>query len=468
MSSRLLIPAAALLTGPCEVFLKSKSVLTSWIARVNAGFQLSSAPKALLAVQTVASFCSPILTRSHCTRSARICPRRLPVKTPYGLKGPGLRYRIGLRLSNLRSRIRESTPLDLNTSRALTVGKNGRVFFLRLLATQPFWVIISSALCRRGSRLSTGEASIAEKPASMSNPLTVREIEVDDHTAVAAYLGASIGYPQSYFEALFAILRAKVVPPGYPRYGYVARVGQRVIGAILLIFTKVENHGVWSTRCHVTSWCVDKQYRTLAAALFVRGFKFRDVTYINISAGPGVRLIIQAQGFKEYSRGEFVFSPFAHILRRPSIARARILDWRVEPDATCDSYDSQVVRDHGAYGCLSFWCIHEKRAYPFVFHERVYKSMIPGVQLLYCRDIDSLVRLVGPVSRFLARRGKLFVAVDANGPVAGLTGHYLTGTEPRYFKGSAQPRLGDLAYTQKALLPFIKRRPPSEDDDHAN
>jgi hypothetical protein len=312
--------------------------------------------------------------------------------------------------------------------------------------------------------LSWGESRLAETGVSTSDPLTVREIEVDDHLAVSSYLGANIGYPQSYFNSLFAILTSKDVPPGYPRYGYVATVGRRVVGAILLIFTNVENHGAASIRCHVTSWCVDKQYRMLALALFARGFKFRDVTYINISAGPGVRPIIQAQGFREYSRGEFIFSPFMHIFKGPTAPKVRILDWRHEPQATYDSYELQVVRDHGRYGCLSFWCVHEERAYPFVFHERIYKSVIPGVQLLYCRDNDSLVHLVGPVARFLAKRGKLFVGVDANGPLAGLTGHFMDGTEPRYFKGPALPRLGDLAYTQKAMLPFIKRRPPTGDD----
>jgi len=292
----------------------------------------------------------------------------------------------------------------------------------------------------------------------------VREIDDGDHSAVADFLGAGIGYPQSYFNTLFAVLRAMDVPPGYPRYGYVATVGPRVVGAILLIFAAVEKEGAKSVRCHVTSWCVDKRYRTLAVPLFSRGLKFRGVTYINISASPRIRRIIQAQGFKEYARGQLVLSPLVHIFRRPSAGEVRIVDWRVTPDAAHDHYELQVVRDHGGYGGLSFWCIHEMRAYPFVFHERLYKSMIPGVQLLYCRSIDSFVRLVGPISRVLAQRGKLLVGVDANDSVAGLTGLYLPGTEPRYFKGAEPPGLGDLAYTQKAMLPFLKRKPPPNDD----
>jgi hypothetical protein len=301
------------------------------------------------------------------------------------------------------------------------------------------------------------EFSRVHDASSASDALVVREIGVDDHAAVAAYLGAGIGYPQSYFDALLATLRTKGAPPGYPEYGYVATIGRRIVGAILLIFSAIERDGSSTIRCHVTSWCVEKKYRPLAASLFARGLKYPDVTYINISAGPEVRPIIEAQGFKEYSRGQFVFSPLVHALKGPLGAAIQILDWRLEPDAACEPYEAQLMRDHGGYGCLSFWCVHAGRAYPFVFYERAFKTIIPGVQLLYCRSVDSIVRFSGPISRFLARRNKLFVSVDANGPIAGLVGHYFPGKEPRYFKG-AKPRLGDLAYTQKAMRPFMKRK----------
>jgi hypothetical protein len=296
-----------------------------------------------------------------------------------------------------------------------------------------------------------------------SDALVVREIGVADHATVAAYLGAGIGYPQGYFDALFATLRAKGAPPGYPQYGYIATIGRRIVGAILLIFSQIDRDGASTIRCHVTSWCVEKRYRPLAASLFARGLKYPDVTYINISAAPEVRPIIEAQGFKEYSRGQYVFSPLVHAPKGPLGAAIQILDWRVEPDATCDPYEAQLMRDHGGYGCLSFWCVHAGRAYPFVFYERTLKTVIPGVQLLYCRSIDSVVRLAGPVSRFLVRRNKIFISVDANGPIAGLVGYYFAGKEPRYFKG-VEPRLGDLAYTQKAMRPFMKRKLSSADE----
>ena len=77
---------------------------------------------------------------------------------------------------------------------------------------------------------------------------------------------------------------------------------------------------------------------------------------------------------------------------------------------------------------------------------------MPCAQLIYCRDIADFVRFAGPLGRFLALRGRPFVIVDSNGPIPGLVGIYRRGSMPKYFKGPRRPRLGDLAYTEYALL----------------
>ena len=52
-------------------------------------------------------------------------------------------------------------------------------------------------------------------------------------------------------------------------------------------------------------------------------------------------------------------------------------------------------------------------------------------------------------------RGRPFVLIDANGPIPGLPGKYFGGKSPKYFKGPTPPRLGDLAYTEMAMLPDL-------------
>lgn len=103
-------------------------------------------------------------------------------------------------------------------------------------------------------------------------------------------------------------------------------------------------------------------------------------------------------------------------------------------------------------GCISLVCATSEDATPFVFRPRVAWKAIPCAQLVYCRDVDDFVRFAGPLGRFLARRGMPFVVVDANGAIAGLVGVYRRGSRPKYFKGPQPPRLGDLAYTECAIM----------------
>jgi hypothetical protein len=87
-----------------------------------------------------------------------------------------------------------------------------------------------------------------------------------------------------------------------------------------------------------------------------------------------------------------------------------------------------------------------------VFRPRFVKNLLPCAQMIYCSDIADFVRFAGPIGRYLARRGKPFVILDSNGKIPGLPGVFCSGSMTKYFKGPRRPRLGDLAYTEYAVL----------------
>jgi len=74
------------------------------------------------------------------------------------------------------------------------------------------------------------------------------------------------------------------------------------------------------------------------------------------------------------------------------------------------------------------------------------------MRLVYCRDFESLRRCAGALGRFLALRGVLFIAIDAEGPLPGVPGVFRAGLGPKYFRGSIPPRLGDLSYTEMTVF----------------
>jgi len=285
---------------------------------------------------------------------------------------------------------------------------------------------------------------------SAAPSIRCRQIADGDIAAVTGLLAR--GFPArslQFWRRALERLGKHEAPPDLPRYGYLLESGGTVLGALLLICSTVRADGKPSPRCNLSSWYVEPAFRSYAPLLVSRALAHKGVTYLNVSPAPHTWPIIEAQGFARYCEGIFVAIP---ALNPPFGAGAAVFDARTRPGVPFDPADEDILLQHAALGCISLWCVAAGRAYPFVFRPRLVKSMLPCAQLIYCREIDDMVRFAGPLGRFLARRGKPLVIVDANGPIKGLFGVYRPGSMPKYFKGPQRPRLGDLAYTEYAVM----------------
>ena len=278
-----------------------------------------------------------------------------------------------------------------------------------------------------------------------------RQIDESDVAAVAALLGR--GFPNRngrFWRRALDELTRHAPPPGLPKYGYLMETGGVPVGAILLICSAMRCGDRLLPRCNLSSWYVEPPYRAYAPLLVAQALRHKQVTYINVSTAPHARPIVEAQGFARYSEGIFVCAP---ALRRLSgDDRVAIVDARQEPARGGDPFEQQILTQHAAHGCISLWCTLGDEAYPFVFRLRLVKGLIPCARLIYCRDLADFSRFAGPLGRYLLRRGGLFVVVDADRPIPGLFGVFRRGSKPKYFKGPQRPRLGDLAYTEYAIL----------------
>ena len=285
-----------------------------------------------------------------------------------------------------------------------------------------------------------------------------RQIGAGDIPAVADLLTRGFSYrsPQFWRRALDRLTRHEP-PSGLPKYGYLLETGDTPVGAILMICSAMPIGAMGTTtgatvapRCNLSSWYVDAEYRAYAPLLVSQALRHKEVTYLNVSAAPHTWPIIEAQGFSRYSDGIFIALPVLN--RAPAGGPVEVLDGKEQPAAVFDPFEQDVLREHAEHGCISLWCVTAERAYPFVFRPRFVKGVIPCAQLIYCRDIADFPRFAGPLGRRLARHARPIVIVDSNGPIPGLVGIFRRGSKPKYFKGPQRPRLGDLAYTEYAIL----------------
>jgi hypothetical protein len=272
-----------------------------------------------------------------------------------------------------------------------------------------------------------------------------------DIPAITALLAR--GFPNrglQFWQQALQRLSGHEPPPGLPKYGYLLETNGLPVGALLMICSTMRDGGQTVTRCNLSSWYVDPAYRTYGSLLVSQALRHKDVTYLNVSAAPHTWPIIEAQGFSRYCDGIFVAMPALQGLFNG--AGTKIFDAAHKPSAAFDPADQEILLRHVEHGCISLWCETADRAYPFVFRPRMVKGAVPCAQMLYCRDVADFVRFAGPIGRYLAWRGKPFVIVDSNGAVPGLFGVFFRGSMIKYFKGPQRPRLGDLAYTEYAIL----------------
>jgi hypothetical protein len=280
--------------------------------------------------------------------------------------------------------------------------------------------------------------------------LLCRQIEQTDIAEVAGLFARRLPRrsPQ-YWLGIFAQLDRLEPQAAMPKYGYLLAFGDAVVGAILLICRSVRTMDIPTTRCNLSSWCVEPDFRAYAPLLVSQAHRHKDVTYVNVSPAPHTLPIIEAQGFERYCNGVFVAVP---ILSRSFGGRIEVLNAHQRPEVDFRPSDRQLLLEHAAFGCIGLWCITSDHAYPFVFRPRFIKTFVPCAQLIYSPGVANFVRFARPIGSFLRRRGRPFVIIDANGPIPGLIGTFRRGLMPKYFKGPNCPPLGDLAYTESALF----------------
>jgi len=254
---------------------------------------------------------------------------------------------------------------------------------------------------------------------------------------------------QAFWVKVLRRLSEHRTPPGFPKYGYLLESDGTVVGVILLIFSSVRMNGETMIRCNVSSWYVEPTFRSYAALLTLQALKRKQVTYYNLTPMAHTLPILNAQGFTLYCRGRFVAVP---ALCGPWYgARVTAVAPGLRPAEDLEASEIEILTDHANFGCISLICTSGDRRYPFVFAPRWKFGGLPVVILIYSRNLEDFIRFAGPVGRFLARRGFPLVILDSNGPVPGLIGTYFDN-RPKYFKGPAQPRLGDVAYSEIAMF----------------
>ncbi len=291
------------------------------------------------------------------------------------------------------------------------------------------------------------ESGPADNQTAQTRPspaVRCRRIEAHDIALLSLFLAE--GFPArsaaTWQASLEALLRWKE-QRSLPGVGFVLTDGETIVGCLLTLYAPD------GSRCSFSSWYVAAGYRRFGTILVSAALRDRSLTYLNISSEKDTRPIIEAQGFKRYSSGVLVAAP---LLSLASLNTAGVLwsDPRAADEVSIP--ERQLMEDHAAFGCICFWCSDQGRIYPIVLARRPLRGLNRVAQLIFCPADMDWRRLGGAVGRAMARHGLFLLLLDAEGPIPGLPGRFFDDRMPKYCRGPAVPRLGDLAYTEAALI----------------
>ena len=280
-----------------------------------------------------------------------------------------------------------------------------------------------------------------------------REIQEGDLDAIGDLLTRGFAHRnREYWMRGLRRQGARSLPAGTPRYGYLLEHQGTPVGCLLLIYSSKIIDGEAAACCNVSSWYVDPAFRNYAALFASMTQKRREITYLNVTPAVATWPILEAQGFAPYCRGLCFSVPALSRGGRGVTVEAVTQETAFVAGLT--DADLAMLKRHAEYGCLSLVCRTSQEVLPFIFfYLRKRRGIIalPAMHLGYCRSVADYIKCAGAIGRYLLRRGRSIIIVDANGAVAGLPGVYSEARGRKYFKGPHRPRLGDLADTELAI-----------------
>ena len=279
-----------------------------------------------------------------------------------------------------------------------------------------------------------------------------REIGTADLDAIADLLTRGFARrSRDYWMAGLRRMSLRKAPEGFPRFGYMLDHEGTPVGALLLIYTARDDGDGTSIRCNLSSWYVEPVYRNYAPMLTNVAQRHKRVTYINISPAHWTWRTIEAQGFRAYCGGSFFSLPALSRLARGM--RVEVVQQGTHAVDGLSEADVALLARHAASGCLSLVCrADDGRGYPFVLQPmRIRGIALLAMRLIYCPDVADYVACAGAIGRFLLRRGRILVALDANGRMKDLVGFYRGRHGRKYFKGPQRPRLADLSDSELVI-----------------
>ena len=229
--------------------------------------------------------------------------------------------------------------------------------------------------------------------------------------------------------------------------GYLLRVKGDVAGVILTMRSlRRDAAGADRLVVNLSSWYVEERYRLLAPRMIRQVLAEPADVFTDLTPSPSVTEMMGRLGFaRRHDGGMIVLLPAAAMLAAGPGRVTEIAEADVDPGL------HGLIRDHVALGCVACLLRDGAEVHPLVF-STAFRKGLPMARLVYGADAAAVRRNIGPLARFLLRRGIACLEVPANHGEAVAGGWFSRRARPTFVRGEPPAAEVDHAYSEFVFL----------------
>lgn len=234
----------------------------------------------------------------------------------------------------------------------------------------------------------------------------------------------------------------------HPPIGYLMKVKNETAGIVLTIPSQRASDAGIINVVHLAAWYIDEQYRWLAARMMKKVVAAANTVFFDLTPNAAAQAINRRLGFDLSNEGFLIY--LLPITAFRVGGTTEILSFaRAAPDLS--PCERTMLEHHQELGCIVGASRFGDRLSPVVFAP-MRRRGLPGARLIRARSKALVIENLGAISRFLLRRQKFFLRMDATrqDPV---TGSFASRwTEPTFVKGHLGGAEVDLTYSEFVFL----------------
>lgn len=160
---------------------------------------------------------------------------------------------------------------------------------------------------------------------------------------------------------------------------------------------------------NLASWFIEPEARWKAPLMLRSILQQQDAVYTDVSPTEPVRKILMAFGFRQVTQGVSINLLALEAVIRRSSSRVEELD--AAPRAEIQADVRELLLSHRDFNCTALAFQEGDSWFPVLFKLRSVRGF-PAAVLAYCASNTALYRNLGPIARYLLRRGRLVLLVD--------------------------------------------------------